>query len=920
MQPLSRQDQDMNPTDISSFPTTAYRPDTPRIEAEQTVLSNQSSAATTITQIIPGYETVKELGRGGMGVVYLARQQSLNRLVALKMVLGGGHASSSDLTRFKTEAEAVAQLQHPHIVQVIETGEHQGTPWFSMEYVAGGSLDKRLQGRPLPAREAARITSMLAEAVAHAHARGVLHRDLKPGNVLVQDVEAHSTSIDSTQKPGRGGPSKGNTVALESITDNKESVSTAIPVTLKITDFGLAKQLDDGRTLAGTKTQAGTVMGSPSYMAPEQAAGDSPNIGPAVDVYALGAMLYELLTGRPPFRASTAWDTILQVLHDEPVPPTRLMPRLPKDIETICLKCLAKDPKKRYATVSELDADIQRYLNDEPIHARPNAWWERVWKAAKRRPTLAGLVLTAILAVGVIMWLIIIGNRKLQDERNLAQEERDKAMVAMKKAKDEQTKAQKRLEKAVEAVEKLLTRTASENWARRPELQDERKKLLEEAVEFYRSFLEQESDDPLLRREAARVYYRMAAVYLMLGDSKVAQETLQKTKELQESLCKEFPDNIEYQHDLIKTVNFLGNALVMQGEMITSQNTYLSAAQKADALADAFPENVELKITQVRTYLSLSYFYMNANQPQAQKYIDKAMEIGKGIYDKDPKPFANQLAYISPLLEAAQLKLNLNQQKDLVQLLDLARPLLEKLDKQAAPNAMDRDQFDSMVAKYTILHGYSLVQTGKNADGELELRKGVELIDGILVQRPKMFPFRMLQMNALQTLGEVQDRQQKVTEAATTLERTFKLQDQMMKDMPHMKFLKNQGPQQRSMMLVMRAREGAVAGFDRSAEDFLKNKRMTGNLDATYNIACGYAQAAGKGDPSKTEMYAKRAVELLQELYQKKYFTTPRIVNLLVDPDLLPIRQREDFQTFMKQFGNSKKTSVEPPPPVPAKL
>lgn len=860
-----------------------------------------------------------------MGVVYLARQQSLNRLVALKMILGGNHASSSDLSRFKTEAEAVAQLQHPHIVQVIETGEHQGTPWFSMEYVAGGSLDKRLQGRPLPAREAARITSMLAEAVAHAHARGVLHRDLKPGNVLVQDVDAHSTSIDSTQKPTRTVPNKGNTVALESITENKEAASTATPVTLKITDFGLAKQLDDGRTLAGTKTQAGTVMGSPSYMAPEQAAGDSTHIGPAVDIYALGAILYELLTGRPPFRASTAWDTILQVLNDEPVPPTRLMSRLPRDIETICLKCLAKDPKKRYATVAELDADIQRFLNDEPIQARPIAWWERVWKAAKRRPTLAGLVLTAIAAIGVIMWLIIIGNRKLQDERNLAQEERDKAMVAMKKAEAEQKKAQKRLEKAVEAVEKLLTRTASENWARRPELQEERKKLLEEAVTFYRSFLEQESDDPLLRREAARVYYRMAGVYLMLGDSKLAQETLQKTRELQESLCQQYPDNTEYQHDLVKTVNFLGNAQVMQGEMTMSLNTYQKAVKQADALAEAFPDNVEFKITQVRTYLSLSYFYMNNNPAQAKEYIDKAMALGKSIYEKDPAPYANQLVYIAPLLEAAQLQLNQNKPQEVVLLLEQARPLLEKLEPQTAPSAQERDQFDSMSAKFTILHGYSLVQTGKNADGEAELRKGVELIDTLLVQRPKMFPFRMLQMNALQTLGEVQDRQQKVAEATSTLERTFKLQDQMMTDMPHMKFLKQSGPQQRSMMLVMRAREGAVAGFDRSAEDFLKNKRMTTNQDAVYNIACGYAQAAGKGKESSKDKYGRRAVEILEDLFEQKYFTTPRIVNLLVDPDLAAIRDRDDFKAFMKKFDTARKTNVivtpdaPPPPPLPKK-
>ncbi|HQR44180.1 MAG TPA: protein kinase, partial [Gemmatales bacterium] len=364
--------------------------------------------------------------------------------------------------------------------------------------------------------------------------------------------------IDSTHKPGRIGPGKGNTVVLDSVTDSKETTGQQTLVTLKITDFGLAKQFGDGHSMAATRTQAGTVMGSPSYMAPEQASGDASLLGPTVDVYALGAILYELLTGRPPFRASTAWDTIMQVLHDEPVPPTRLMPRLPKDIDTICLKCLSKDPKKRYASVAELDADVQRFLSDEPIHARPVAWWERTWKAAKRRPTLAGLVVTALAAIAVIIALISTNNARLQEERDNAQSERDKAKVAQRKAEDEQRKAQKRLEKAVEAVEKLLTRTASENWARRPELQDERKKLLEEAVAFYQSFLEQESDDPLLRREAARVYYRMAGVYLLLGDSVHAQEVLSKAKGLQESLCTEFPDNAEYRHDMVKTVNFMG--------------------------------------------------------------------------------------------------------------------------------------------------------------------------------------------------------------------------------------------------------------------------------------------------------------------------------------------------------------------------
>lgn len=899
----------MDSSQAASFPTTAYKPDISTGDAERTVLSAGNESSGARPQLIPGYDMVKEIGRGGMGVVYLARQQSLNRLVALKMILAGNHASSSDLLRFKTEAEAIAQLQHPHIVQVIETGEHQGNPWFSMEYVAGGSLDKRLQGRPLPAREAARVTSMLAEAVAHAHARGVLHRDLKPGNILVQDVDTQPSTVDSTQKPVRTTQGRGNTVILDSVKEAGEGTAGQSQVTLKVTDFGLAKQLDDARTWTAARTQAGAVMGSPSYMAPEQAAGDNAQIGPAVDVYALGAILYELLTGRPPFRASTSWDTIVQVLKDEPVAPTRLMPRLPKDIETICLKCLSKDPKKRYSTVAEFDADLQRFLRDEPIQARPVAWWERTWKAAKRRPTLAGLVITSLLAIAAIMTLIAFGNARLQIERDNAQIERDRAMVAMKKAEIEQKKAQKRLEKAVEAVEKLLTRTASESWARKPELQEERKKLLEEAVAFYQTFLEQESEDPLLRREAARVYYRMAGVYLLLGDATNAHDVLKKTKALQEALCAEFPENQEYQHDLIKTESFLGSAIMMQGAMTTSFNMHEKAAKQAEALSQAFPENVEFKITQVRSYLTLSYYYLNSNPKTASYYIEKARNLGKEIYQADSGPYANQLAYLAPLVDAANYYLNLNNQQEVRKLLEEIKPVLAKLETQSAPSVQDRDQYETLHAKYIIINGYAMVRSGNLEAGENELRRGVALLDTMLSQRPKMYPVRMLQMNALQTLGDVQDRQQKLNEAKKTMERSFKIQDQMVKELPQLKYLRNSNVRQRSMMLVLRARDGAIKGYERSAEDFLQAPQTQEDLDAVYNVACGYAQAYQHADTADKDKYALRSLALLDELFQKNYFTTPRILHLVIDPDIAPLRNRDDFKMFMKRFDTTRKSS-----------
>jgi len=314
-------------------------------------VADAPSAPDSVT--VSGYEIVRELGRGGMGVVYEARQVGLNRVVALKVTLTGGHASPADLARFRTEAEAVARLLHPNIVQVYETGTHAGLPYFSLEFCPGGSLDRKLDGTPWEAAPAAALIETLARAIEHAHGHGIVHRDLKPGNILL--------AADGTPK---------------------------------VTDFGLAKQLD--RTSA--RTQAGAILGTPSYMAPEQAGAGQP-VGPPADVYALGAILYELLTGRPPFKAAAPLDTVLQVVNDDPVPPTQLNPKTPRDLETITLKCLAKDPAKRYASAAALAEDLRRFQAGEPIAARPTGTVDKALKWAKRRPAVAMLSAAFVLAV-----------------------------------------------------------------------------------------------------------------------------------------------------------------------------------------------------------------------------------------------------------------------------------------------------------------------------------------------------------------------------------------------------------------------------------------------------------------------------------------------------------------------------------------
>jgi eukaryotic-like serine/threonine-protein kinase len=333
------------------------------------------------------YEILEELGRGAMGVVYKARQPSLNRFVALKMVRRADLTNEELLVRFRSEAEVVASLHHPQIVQVYDYGQHEEGPYLALELVEGGTLAQRLDGTPWNPRRAAELIEQLARTVSFAHSRGVVHRDLKPNNLLIAGEDG----------------------SLE----------------VKIADFGLAKVFRDQ---GSDHTHSGTLLGTPSYMAPEQAAGRISAVGPASDVYALGAILYELLSGRPPYRGETAIDTLQQVLLAEPVPIKRLVPSLPRDLTTICTKCLERDLTNRYASAQELADDLRRFLADRPIHARPSSPWEHAWRWCRRNRALAaalGSVALLLLAVSIVsMWYSNRLSRQLDFTRRVELAER----------------------------------------------------------------------------------------------------------------------------------------------------------------------------------------------------------------------------------------------------------------------------------------------------------------------------------------------------------------------------------------------------------------------------------------------------------------------------------------------------------------
>lgn len=384
---------------------------------------------------VPDHELIKELGKGAMGVVYKARQTGLNRVVALKMILNAEFAGSQAVARFNGEAQSVAAVDHPNIIKVYQVGNFAGKPFLSMEFVPGGSLDSRIGESPQDPMQSARLVAQIARGLAHVHRKGIVHRDLKPANILLAGPEGEDLSI----------------VPLGLLT-------------AKVGDFGLVKRIDDD----SSRTRDGAIMGTPSYMAPEQAKGLNQEVGPAADIYGIGGILYDLLTGSPPFRGASVMNTIQQVINREPVSPRQLVDAVPADLATICLKCLEKDPARRYATADALADDLEAFLEHRPIVARPAGWWERSWKWCRRNPAPA----VAIAAVSALL-VALAGAGGLAATAYRARSEADKAAaeaanIQSAKDKADAENAQKQSKLAMENLEaaERNARDRAENLAR----------------------------------------------------------------------------------------------------------------------------------------------------------------------------------------------------------------------------------------------------------------------------------------------------------------------------------------------------------------------------------------------------------------------------------------------------------------------
>ncbi len=810
------------------------------------------SPAGAVAEAIPGHEVLGVLGRGGMGVVYKARHLRLKRLVAVKMILAGEHAGPEHLARFRTEAEAFARLQHPNIVQIFEVGEYGEVPFLSLEFCGGGSLAKKLDGTPLPPAEAAALVQTLARAMQAAHDKGVIHRDLKPANVLLAD--------DGTPK---------------------------------ISDFGLAKKLDEaGQTLPGM------VMGTPSYMAPEQA--DGKEVEPLADVYALGAVLYECLTGRPPFKAATSYDTIRQVIREEPVPPRRLNPALPRDLETICLKCLQKEPGKRYASALALADDLGRVLSHKPIRARPATRRERFAKWCRRNPWIA-LLIVALVAYAVTTSLLY-GSLRLQASKTEVAEQKVEELEKKKEGLEKSVLKNELIGKGSEmrafASIAAVGRSALARHLRQPAApgglppEDIRREAVREVRQEVAALAQALNLSPF---DQVAVHAQAGDFARDIGLLSEAREEYERGYEFIKQIAEQEPDNDKARANMAVLLLRRGNmAWAMNGDLEAARKDFEQARALRQDIAD-HPRSGEYSGLQNR--VALSYIAIDqgrlelsqGNLTTARKHFAEALDARRAwVKQATPEEQAMAPSFLSEACMWMGVVLahqgdHEGADKHLQEAVDLSEQVA-KQDKRDLTFQTDLADIYGVRGDVQALRG-----DWKGASASyLEGKK--HALAANLIGTPEDAAGQVLLARTIERLGAAADKKGDAKDAQGRREMSLKLREGMTRIEPACVSWK-------AAWLL------ALAHMDRQADDEAATlaKRAAGNCELLLQLARYHAVRAGKAAaPAERRAAAEQALALLGDAVKVGYADR---FTLAGDLDLAPLRQEAGFQDLLNRLA-----------------
>jgi tetratricopeptide (TPR) repeat protein len=688
---------------------------------------------------IPGYEVEGELGCGGVGVVYRAHHLRLGRTVALKMLLAGPYARPEERERFLREAQALAALSHPNIVQVHEVAELDGLPHFTMEYVEGGSLAQKLAGTPLPPREAAGLSATLAGAVEAAHRSGIVHRDLKPANVLL--------AADGTPK---------------------------------ITDFGLARRLEAGAGL----TQTGFPMGTPSYMAPEQARGETRAIGPGVDVYALGAILYELLTGRPPFRAETPTETVHQVIYQEPAPPSRLNAKVPRDLETICLKCLEKDPRRRYPTAQALADDLHAWLEGRPMAARRVGAAERAWLWCRRKPAIAALAAAVVLAVvgGTATTIAVqaAANRRLDRKNAELSDALRREAKANAELKDANSRVEARYDLAVEAIKTFHTGVSEDFLLNQDQFNELQDRLLTSAADFYGmlSALLKRETDAASRRALAAANFELASLTGMVGRKEGALAAHRAVLAAREALAAEPGAGVAAQADVGRSLTEVARLLEATGQTGDALATYRRAEALLAGTADSDPA-ARAALADCRSWLG--YFLLTTGKHADALAVYRLARAAQESLADAPGAPADARRDLASTINRIGLLLN-----------EMGRPAEAEAEYRRAlaiRQKLDADHPAVTESRSHLAGSHNnlanlLSTTGRPAEAEAEYRKALAIQRSLVDDHSAVTDFRDTLARSHNNLANLLSRTGRQVEAEAEHRRALAIRQKLVEDHP----------------------------------------------------------------------------------------------------------------------------------------